>query len=77
VRYYTTKHHLRYGLVGNLVGLQLGLKDNNNKDVVNIKDDDNNKLSNNEEDLVLTEIKARVVAHDAKLHAQMIKANSS
>jgi hypothetical protein len=43
---------------------------------IGIKGDTNNELDNNE-DPILTEIKARVVAKDARLYAQMIKANSS
>jgi hypothetical protein len=37
---------------------------------------DSDSESDGDEDLVLTEIEARVVANDARLHAQMIKANS-
>jgi hypothetical protein len=39
-------------------------------------DSDSDSESDGDEDLVLTEIEAQVVAHDARLHAQMIKANS-
>ena len=44
-------------------------------DGIGIEGDSDNK-SNDEEDLVLTEIEAQVVANNARLHAQMIKANS-
>jgi hypothetical protein len=37
---------------------------------------DSDSESDDNEDLVLTEIESRVVANDARLHAQMIKANS-
>jgi hypothetical protein len=37
---------------------------------------DTNDESDDDEDPILTEIEARVVANDARLHAQMIKANS-
>jgi hypothetical protein len=38
--------------------------------------DDSDDESGDDEDPVLTEIEARVVANNARLHAQMIKANS-
>jgi hypothetical protein len=43
---------------------------------IGIEGDTDNE-SDDDEDPVLTEIEARVVANDARLHAQMIKANSS
>jgi len=44
-------------------------------DGMGVKGDSDDEVEDNE-DLVLTEIEARVVAYDARLHAQMIKANS-
>jgi hypothetical protein len=49
--------------------------DVDDSDGIGVEDDTNNKLGDNE-DPVLTKIEARVVANNARLHAQMIKANS-
>jgi hypothetical protein len=52
------------------------LEDNvDNSDGIGIEGDTNDKSDDNE-DLILTEIEARVVANNARLHAQIIKANS-
>jgi hypothetical protein len=49
--------------------------DDEDQDLQDDTDDDND--SSDSEDPVLSEIEAQAVAHNARLHAQMIKANSS
>ena len=49
--------------------------DVDDSDRIGFKGDTNDELDD-DEDPVLTKIEARVVANDARLHAQMIKANS-
>ena len=53
-----------------------GLIDDVDDEDQDLQDDTDDDDSSDNEDPVLSEIKARVVAHNARLHAQMIKANS-
>jgi hypothetical protein len=55
---------------------RIGELDDYNDDLDLDQDDDNDDNINPSQDLVLMEIETRVAANNARLHAQMIKANS-
>jgi len=80
-----TPFEVWFGRKPRWLGIELDTNNNTNNGVdddidddvdANVDDDVDDDNTDGNSDPVLTEIEARVVANDARLYAQMIKANS-